>query len=280
MLRGTEEPLWLTRLRGGLPRLCFFATLAVLCACAVVGVRRPAASRSTTVGVSSYYRDAAAEGLAQAFARAYLSLDPVDSGGRERQLARFGLPGDVPLDDRAGRQATSVSWTAVAASQHTDPRTALVTVAADDRRHTTYLAVTVTRSRDGRLYVSAPPAIVGAPAVAQGRLSVPQLEVDDRALQAVAGRALRHYLAGGRADLAADLAPRAQVALPRTALRLADVQATTWVSPGRRIAVVVLARAPSGMQLTLRYELEVVRLGDRWLVRSVQVNPLDREDRP
>jgi hypothetical protein len=91
---------------------------------------------------------------------------------------------------------------------------------------------------------------------------------------------VRHYLSGETNDLAADLVAGAAISTPPTALRVVDVFATTWARRPSRVAVVVVARDASGMQLTLRYELAVVRSGGRWLVRSVHVNPMYREVLP
>ena len=41
------------------------------------------------------------------------------------------------------------------------------------------------------------------------------------------------------------------------------------------VAAVVTARRPSGVELQLRYELEVVR-SDRWYVRSIGTDPVDK----
>jgi hypothetical protein len=87
----------------------------------------------------------------------------------------------------------------------------------------------------------------------------------------VAERALSNYLAGDRADLLADLDAGAVVSLPERRLTLREVREVTWAAPSRRLALTVDARspAPDGLDLTLRYELEVARRAGRWLVRSV-----------
>jgi hypothetical protein len=154
----------------------------------------------------------------------------------------------------------------------------VVTVAVDDGAAMSYLAVTVGRDRGGRLFVTGAPALVGPPATATGASSDAEVEVDDSVLRDVVGRVVRHYVSGDRADLAADLDAGAKVTLPSDRLQVADVLATTWVTRPARVAVTVTARGAGGLLLTLRYELGVVLHGGRWLVSSVHVNPLYREE--
>jgi hypothetical protein len=152
-----------------------------------------------------------------------------------------------------------------------------VTVLADDGRREWFLAVTVKVDRSGRRSIATAPALVGPPATRPDAVSPAEMEVDDRGLRQVAERVIRHFLAGDHADLAADLARGGTVTTPPVATRLTSVEAITWVARSSRIAVAVTASAPDHLRFSLRYELQVIRLGGRWLVREVQVNPLDRE---
>lgn len=278
MRASLQQPLWLIRAHGSLVRVLFIAALVLVIIDIGASLLRGPTQLVTAGAVVPSTRDAGVEGIAMRFARAYLSVDS-DADARDRSLSSFGLPAEAAADERPGSEPARVTTTTVIATARRGPRRSVVTVACDIGRHTTYLAVSVSRTQDGRLYVSGPPAIVGPPTIARGQLTSPELEVDDPPLKAVAARALRHYLAGASGDLTADLAPRARVSLPDTSLRVAHIDTTTWAAPGR-VAVGLLARGPDGTQLSLRYELDVVRLGGRWLVRSIQVNPLDREDQP
>jgi len=68
--------------------------------------------------------------------------------------------------------------------------------------------------------------------------------------------------------------------LPRRPLRVRSIREVTWAEAGRRVAVVVDTRADDGTEMTLRYELGLVRRHGRWLIRFIQTNPLSREDTP
>jgi len=67
------------------------------------------------------------------------------------------------------------------------------------------------------------------------------------------------------------------VTLPTQPLLLADVEAVTWVSRARLVAVAITATDRDGRRLPLRYELAPVRRSGRWLVNTVDVNPLPPE---
>jgi len=152
-----------------------------------------------------------------------------------------------------------------------------VTVVAGVGSSLTYLAVPIERDDKHRVFVAGPPAIVGPPPIARGASSPAELEVDDPALRDVATRVVRHYLARDSQDLAADLDRSAIVTLPTQPLLLADVEAVTWVSRARLVAVAITATDRDGRRLPLRYELALVRRSGRWLVNTVDVNPLPPE---
>jgi Conjugative transposon protein TcpC len=264
------------RWRERAPRIALVATCVVL---STVGLRTVLghAARVPVRPLATTASSTSVDGFAEAFARSYLSFSPRDPDARDRRLRAFGFDaGALAADGDATPRA--IVWSVAVASVARGRTGRVVTVLADDGHQDWYLAVTVSTDRAGRLSVVQPPAIVGSPAVSPAALAPPELEVDDSALKQVAERAVRHYLAGDRADLSADLAPRAAVTLPSVPVRVADVVSTTWVARPARLAVSVVAAARGGLRLTLRYELDVVRVAGRWLVRSVQVNPLDRED--
>ncbi len=267
------------RWRARVPRIALICTCVVLSTVGLrtsLGHKPPVASRSAAVTTSS----TSVDGFAEAFTRTYLSFSPRDAAARERQLRAFGFDADGLSGDDGGNSPRTIAWSAPVASSPGGRGRRVVTILADDGHRRWYLAVTVTIDRTGRLAVVVPPALVGPPAVRSVAAVAPELEVDDPALTQVAVRAVRHYLAGERSDLVADLAPRAAVTLPSAPARVADVVAVTWVGRPSRVAVSVVAAAPGGLRLTLRYELDMVRVAGRWLVRCIQVNPLNREVLP
>src|SRR5437763_11155885 len=87
-------PLWLVRLRARAPRLAVCLTAAIL---SVAGLRSMVAPHETTTHpvASVAPLDVVAEGLAQSFARAYLSWDPVRPEIRDAKLAAFGSAFDA-----------------------------------------------------------------------------------------------------------------------------------------------------------------------------------------
>lgn len=256
------------RARG--PRVVFVAACCVLCLLGLrsLGSRAPKTAAPVARSVTS-----APDGFAEAFARAYLTTSP--GSRRDAELKAYGYAAD---DDVGGSVSTRLLWTAVVADQAGARGRRVVTVLGDDGHRRWYLAVSVAIDRAGRRFVPVAPALVGPPAVASAPTSPAEMEVDDAALKQVVARVVRHYVAGDASDLAPDLDRGAVLTFPPTPVRLIQVVAITWVTRPVRIAAAVTAAGPGGAQLSLRYELQVVRVGGRWLVRSVQVNPLDRRE--
>jgi hypothetical protein len=261
------------RWRARVPRLAFTTACVIL---SLIGLRVALAGPSKPLAATprSVASTSDVDGFAEGFARAYLTVSPRDPGLRDRALKLYGYVAD---DAATGSVATRVAWTSVVASQARPGGGRIVTVLADDGRREWYLAITVAVDRSGRRSIATAPALVGPPATRPDPAAPAELEVDDRGLRQVAERVVRHFLAGDRADLAADLARGATVTTPPVATRLTSVEAITWVARPSRIAVAVTAAGLDHLRFSLRYELQVIRLGGRWLVREVQVNPLDRE---
>jgi hypothetical protein len=213
-------------------------------------------------------RDVEAEAFAESFARAYLEVD----GTRDpRDLTVFGVDLEPPRQ-RSAADPQRVRWTAVSASRSRGA-TSSVTVAADTTRGPVHLAVAVGRTRDGRRFVAGPPAIVGPPAVDTAPRRLVRDEVGDPELDRVAARTLKNYLGRDRSDLLAVLAPDAKVVLPERTAKVTRTEPATWVAKPGRIAVGLDARTSDGLELTLQYELSVVRRSGRWLVRAVNTEP-------
>ncbi len=259
------------------PRVAVLATCGVL---TFAGVARtfsaPGAAPAprTTIAAREYTEE---RGVAERFALEYFTLKPGGEDARQQRLQAFGLAEAAVSPDRlGGRPLTPRSVVTVATQARTDGVD--VTVAVEDDSAWQYLAVPVRRTRQG-LSISGPPALVGPPHVAVGELAKPEDEVQDAALKQVAARFVRHYLAGDRVDLAADLTPRSTVSPPVSNLRVTSFESVTWARAPRLVATTVRARNKDGLALTLRYELTVVRRGGRWLVAAVAGNPNTKEQR-
>lgn len=265
-----------TRLQARIPRIVAALLAAVLSLAGlraiVAGPPAPPAART----IAAPAGDQAATSFAEAFARAYLSIDADDPEARVRGLAPFVTAGlDEDAGVRPGEGVTQrVEWTAVLGERRDGDRR-LVTVMAQTSGGTFYLSVPVVRDGRGFLAIAAPPALVGPPAIDRERTAPAEERVDDAALEEVATRALENYLAANQSNLLADLSPDAVVSLPSRPLTLERVSDLTWVTPGRRIAVAVGARDDRNTSWTLRYELDVLHR-DRWYVRSLQVDPTFR----
>jgi hypothetical protein len=266
------------RLRALAPRLVFGVTLGILALAglraAVMGPPAPAAAPRVAA-----VPDQGAQGLAEGFARAYLSWDASHPEARERALRPFlsdSLETDGGLAPASGTQR-SVSWTAAVAEQRRGSRRT-ITVAVGSSDGPIYLAVPVDRDARGLLSVGASPALVGPPPVDRSPEAEDEEEVEDGRLSAVATRAVSNYLARERADLLADLAPEATVSLPAQRLSVRSEDPVTWAVPDRRVAVQVQAEDELRNRWTLRYELEVSRR-DRWYVRSLHVDPTNQGGR-
>ena len=224
-------------------------------------------------------RDLEARGLAEAFAREYLSWDaarPEEYERRVRRLITDTAAEQLPLLPTTGREV--VRWTAAVGQGQVGARS-VTTVAAQTSTGIVYLAVPVSRGPRGFLRVDAPPAIVGPQPIDRAHAAPAEREVEDGRLVTVVERALRNYLVGARANLVADLAPDAIVSLPAERLDIVAVEPPAWAVHGRRVGVLVTARRPNGVELQLRYELEVVRR-DRWYVRSIGTDPSDKGGSP
>jgi hypothetical protein len=265
---GRAVPLSTVRWRGRAPRAALLVSCAALSVAGLRAVVAPVRGDAPHAVDARPSANVAELGFAQSFVRSWLS-------GAPNVAAAFGGADDGFPEDHL-RSAEISATTVVGWARRGSG--SVVTVAADvPRQRRWFVAVTIRRDGSGRLALVGPPAIVGPPAVARPVPSRPQLEVSDRALQAVVVRVMRHYLGRDPGDLAADLAPRVVVNVPTEPLSLVDVFAVTWVAARTRVAATVVARDRSGDQMTLRYELPVRRVSGRWLVRGVHTDPTDRE---
>jgi Conjugative transposon protein TcpC len=276
-VRVISHPLWRIRLAGGLPRyLLCAAALFGLVASARFAIAPPRAAGPPRARAAPPAFDRGAEGYAALFARRYLTWNAAEPLASARALEPFTGPG---AEAGAGLRlppngAQRVEWLEVvqqrepAAGEHT------YTLAAQtDSAGLLYLTVTVARAGDGSLALAGYPAFVGPPTYGRALSPARQHDVADASLGAVVERALRNYLAGAGANLAADLTSGARVAAPRQGLALQSVSHLHWAPAGSSLLATVQAQDPRGVQYALEYELDVARVGGRWEVSAIQMDP-------
>lgn len=249
-----------TALRAAAPR---YLALGVLVLLLLLGLRSifiapSAAGPSPTVPAA----DAPSRAFALQFARAYLSYDAERPGTRSRALAPYLSDAvDAEAGFFPGRGSQWVSWAEVASDQAALTGGRAITIAAgvSTQPLPVYLTVTVAHEPDGPLALVGYPAFVGAPAISRDAPAIARSAVEDDAVVAVVGRALRNYLAGSAQNLEADLAPGAAVTLPTLPLRVRSVGRIDWL--GRSGARAVLASVEAidgrGATYTLAYELGI-----------------------
>jgi hypothetical protein len=235
---------------------------------------RPLMARPATA--SAARADRAAEGFASLFARRYLTWDARDPEAHRTALAPFvgsSMEGEAGLQPpEAGEQ--QVQWTQVVQAREESSGKRVYTVAVQtDTDGLLYLTVGVVREADGSLALAGYPAFVGAPASSAAAAPPHMRELEDSALETVATRALRNYLARAESELAADLAPGARVSLPGTALTLQSLVSLDWSADGRSVLAVVHARDGRDAQYTLGYELDVAAIAGRWEISAIQMDP-------
>jgi hypothetical protein len=223
--------------------------------------------------------DLQARAFAESFTRAYLSWDAEHPEERERALRGYLA---AALDPAAGVSVPTsgtqtVEWTTVTGEMSVAAGARIVTVAASTHGAMHYLAVPVRRDDRGFLYVASLPALVGGPATTTDAEMADEPEVADGPLRTVVSRALSNYLARETRNLRADLERAAVVSLPPQALRLVSIDRLTRARPGW-VAAEASVADDEGVELTLRYELHVVRR-DRWYVRSIGPDPTGRSTR-
>jgi hypothetical protein len=265
------------RVSAGLTRWVLYATAtAGLAASArfAIAPPRPPAARAPAVE----HRDLAAEGFASQLARGYLAFDGDRPDAHRAQLASFVgdyLDPDLGLRAPPGR-VQRVRWTLVVQSRPGADGSRVYTVAAQtDRAGLLYLSVDVARGHDHALRLDGYPALVGAPLSAPAAVAPEgQLrDVADRGLRATCQRALRNYLSRAGDNLNADLTADAAVALPGLSLSLHRLAGLQWAPDGASVFASVEANDRDGVSYTLRYELDVRRVDERWEIAAIQTDP-------
>lgn len=260
--------------RARAPRYAFVGAAVVL---SLLGLRalifapelvRPSTSRSDV--------DHASESFAQRFARAYLTYDASRPAVRERAL-RGLAPDELAVDaGLVSRDSQQVLWTEIAQNQEAiaGGRVIVVATAVSTQPEPLYLAVPVYRGRDGSVGLGDYPSLVGPPSVSRASLADRE-EVETPEIAAVARRVVANYLGNEAQNLAADLAPEAEVSPPTRELRLRSVESLVWAQGvgSSAVLVTVVAREPGGTTWTLTYELGIDQSAGRPYVTFVETVP-------
>jgi hypothetical protein len=273
----SARPLWQIRLVRGLPRYVLYAACAAgLAASARYTIAPPRVSASTVAAPDVAATDPAAEGYAVLFARRYLSWDASQPQLAVQALtpmvgAALAPGGGLTLPPSGEQHVLSAE---VVQSRTRGVGSHVYTVAAQtDAMGLVYLAVGVARERDRSLALAGYPAFVGPPDATGAQAPARAGEVDDPALAAVVGRALRNYLAGASEELAADLSSSARVSAPGFALTLESVQRLGWSGDRHSVLATVLAHDARGARYTLGYEVDVADFNGRWEVSAIEMEP-------
>jgi hypothetical protein len=276
-VRITTHTLARIRLRREVPRYAFYALAAAGILASVrfaVAPPRPAsAGHARPVGEQ---RDLSAEGYALLFARRYLTWAGSEPLASERALEPFtgsALEADAGLRLPASGEQ-HVEWLEVVQEREPAPAEHVYTIAAQtDTAGLLYLAVTVRREPGGALSLGGYPAFIGSPTYAAAHPAQRLHEVSNPALQTVVERALRNYLAGSEANLAADLAAGAQVSLPHLDLALQSLTHLDWAPGGGAVLALAQALDSRGVHYSLEYELDVTQAAGRWEIGAIEMDP-------
>lgn len=272
----TTRPLWQIRVARALPR---YLVCALACAGILASARfaiAPPAARVVRPPAGPEAADQSAAAYAALFARRYLTWASSERLASVHALEPFT---GAAMEAAAGMRTPAngeqhVEWLEIVQARSPLPGEHVYTVAAQtDTAGLVYLTVSVQRQADGTVVLARYPAFVGAPAYGPARPRGQRREVSDTALQTVLERALRNYLAGSDANLAADLTSSARVSLPTLGLVLDSVGRLQWASGGGAVLALVQAHDGRGVHYALEYELDVSWTAGRWEVSAVQMDP-------
>jgi hypothetical protein len=264
--------LWSLRASLGLARGLLYVVALVGVVATARSLIAPPLERPIVVSAARS-TDLGAEWLALTFSRAYLTWSP-DPLVHQSALRPFLAPGgdpDAGLTTAAGA-SEQVQWVAIADERDGPGGESDYTVAAGVGGGTVrYLAVAVAQELGGADVLARYPALVGAPRPAPaGGLDGPTLAtVSSPALVAVLQRAMRNYVDDSAENLAADLAPAADVAPVATGLTLRSVVRLAVERSGVVLAT-VLATDSDGDLFTLAYEVTLAQVGGRWEITRIQ----------
>lgn len=270
------KPLWQIRLSQEIPRrLLHLAAAAGLLASVRFAIAPPRPLAQAPRFAAMAPADLQAQGFATLFARAYLSWSEGDQEVRRKAFEPFA---GAALALEAGSEqpphgSQRVTYEQVVQEREPQPGLHVYSIAVQtEPQGLLYLTVPVIRTSSGSLALGGYPAFVGPPASATAQAALESgEEVQDQALHTMIMRALRNYLAPAPSDLAADLAPGANVSAPQQGLTLEALQSLTWAT-GRKDTVVaeVAVASPGGGRYTLAYEVQVREVAGRWEIAAVQ----------
>ena len=217
--------------------------------------------------------DVSAQWFALTFTRAYLTWS-ADPSLHQDALSPFLASTDDPdggLTSAPG-STEQVSWLAIAGERDgPEGEHGYTVAAATGRGAIRYLAVAVARGADGDEMLARYPALVGAPTAGRaGELDGADLPaVTNPAVVAVLERALHNYVDASAENLAADLAPGAEVATVAPGLSLRGVLRLA-VEPSGAVLATVVAADPQRDLFTLAFELMLAEVGGRWEITRIQ----------
>lgn len=269
----TARALWRLRLRREAPRLLLQAVAACgLLASARYAIDPPAPVLAPARAGSVAQPDRGAEAFAALFARRYLTWDSSDPEAHRRALAPYA----GQLEAEAGFQpppsgSQQVLWTQVVRAQAGAGGQRFTVAAQTDASGLVYLSVGVRRLAGEALALSGYPAFVGPPPIAPAAAAPSMSEATGAALGTVVARALRNYLAGQASELAADLAPGAQVSPPAQPLALESLDALEWLREGSSLYALVHAGDRAGGRYALAYRLGVADAAGRWEIDAIEL---------
>lgn len=270
------RPMWRLRLGQELPRRLLHAAAAAGLIASIRFAIAPPRPHVPQPAPVSKPPDLAAEGFATQFARAYLTWQTSDPEARREALEPFL---GAALAPEAGTEAPTqgserVTYAQVVEEREPRPHLHVCSIAVQtDKGGLLYLDVPVLHRPRGELALAGYPAFVGAPAAAPAK---PVLsggsEVQDPGLRTVIARALANYLAPAPNDLAADLAPAAEVSPPQQGLELETLQSLTWAMNGRTVVAQVAVVGANESHFTLAYEVGVINVRGRWEIASIEAS--------
>jgi hypothetical protein len=268
--------LWQIRLRRALPR---YLLGALACAGILASARfaiAPPQPQLAHAPAGPPPADQSAGAYASLFARRYLTwagAEPLSSAHALEPFTGAAMEPAAGVRLPAGGEQ-HVEWLEVVQSRTPVAGEHVYTIAAQtDTAGLVYLAVSVQRQADGTLALAHYPAFVGAPAYGPALATARTREVNEPGLQTVVERALRNYLAGSDANLAADLAGGAQVSPPRLGLTLDSIGRLQWAPGGGAVLALVQAHDGRAVHYSLEYELDVSWSAGRWVIAAVEMDP-------
>ena len=277
-----RSPRELVRLAGRVLVWALIALLLVRGTADVLADAAPPARVERSARPVAPWPDERARVFAASFARAYLSFSPKRRAQYARGLSRFMAPELVAGAPPQFAAEQLVVHAAATEATRLGADRALVTVAVGlaGSAGVRYLAVPVARDGRGGLVVDELPSLVPGPEKARPEwpVSEPLTGPDRDAIEEVAVRFFRAYLAGDAAGLEYLVPAAVRIVPVSPPLALVDVDSIAELGEERAgddrlVVVTVRARdVRSAVVYRLRYRVALVR-ADRWYVAAVNESP-------